>query len=251
MRRTLLGLLAAVILLSGCGGDDAETTADTVTTTAEAEVTTTTGEGSPSPSTTGASGDLAGERMDIFPYEGVVLGVVGVDAEDLLDVRSAPGTGSEVVAELDPLAEGITPSGHNRQLDDGTLWAEVTADGITGWANSAHLAHLGPVADITAELYPEPADRPTAETLLDLGKPVAAERAGADEPGPRIVVVAAPTVGDLGEIVLDVVGYPDDAVLGERLHVFAEPDPGGDGFTVRSVESTTLCRRGVSDGRCV
>ena len=46
-------------------------------------------------------------------------------------------------------------------------------------------------------------------------------------------------MSDLGEITVDVIGFPDDAQLGERLHVFAEPDPGGESFTVRSVESTT------------
>ena len=66
-----------------------------------------------------------------------------------------------------------------------------------------------------------------------------------------VVVVDGPTVGDLGEITVDVVGFPDDSVLGARLRVFAEPDPGGESFTVRTVESTTLCRRAVSEGLCV
>jgi hypothetical protein len=48
-----------------------------------------------------------------------------------------------------------------------------------------------------------------------------------------------------------VTGFADDSVLGQRLVVFAQPDEGGQSFTVRTVESTTLCRRGVADGLCV
>ena len=177
--------------------------------------------------------------------------MVGVEADDVLNVRAAPDPSADVVAELDPLDDGIEPTGHNRQVDDGAIWAEVTVDGTTGWASTAFLAHPGDVRDITSELYPEVADRPAAITVDELGAQVAERRAGDGEPEPRVVVVDGPTVGDLGEITVDVLGYPDDAVLGERLHVFAEPDESGDGFNLRTVESTTLCRRGVSDGLCV
>ena len=61
-----------------------------------------------------------------------------------------------------------------------------------------------------------------------------------------------PNVGDLGEITLDVIGMGDDSILGERLHVFGDPDPGGESFTMRTVERTLLCARGVGDdGLCV
>jgi hypothetical protein len=61
--------------------------------------------------------------------------------------------------------------------------------------------------------------------------------------------VVAPSEGDLGEVTFDVVGYPDDAVYGQRLHVFGRSGEGG-GFDLKSVESTLLCRRGVADGVC-
>lgn len=54
----------------------------------------------------------------------------------------------------------------------------------------------------------------------------------------------APSVGDLAEVTYDVVGIPDDAGLGYRLHVFARPDDIGDGFTMSTLEVTDLCRRG-------
>lgn len=266
MRRLLPGLLAVTLLLTGCGDDDdvEATAADTASESesdTESETGSETGSGTEAETGTETRGtattaapapsELPGERIEIFPYEAALLGVVGVAADDVLNVRAAPGARYEVVAELDPLDDGISPTGHNRQLDDGAIWAEITVDGTTGWASTAFLAHLGDVRDVTSELYPAVADRPSGDTMVQLGEQVAGQRAGEGEPEPRIVVVDGPSVGDLGEVTVDVLGYPDDSVLGERLHVFAEPDPGGEGFTVRTVESTTLCRRGVSDGRCV
>lgn len=258
MRRALiLGLLTVALIAAGCGDDDAETSTDTSApseTETESDTTTaseTETEGSTSTTAAPTPAELPGERMDIFPYEGAELTVVAVEADDVLNVRAAPGVEFEIVTSLDPLADGIVPTGHNRQLDDGSIWAEVEADGETGWANTAFLAHPGAVDDVTSALWPDVADRPSAETMVQLGEAVAAQVAGDGEPAPDVVVVDGPTVGDLGEITVDVVGFPDDSVLGQRLHVFAEPDPGGESFTVRTVESTTLCRRGVSDGLCV
>ena len=259
MRRALLlGLLVVALIAAGCGDDDdTETTTDTsapdeTETDSETDTETET-ESAETSSTTAAPtpSELPGQRIDIFPNDGVELGVVGVEADDVLNVRAAPGVEYEVVAELDPLADGILPTGHNRQLDDCSIWAEIDAGGETGWASTAFLAHLGATRDTTSELYPEVADRPRGDTMLQLGELVADQVAGDGEPEPEVVVVDGPTVGDLGEITVDVVGFPDDSVLGERLHIFAEPDPGGESFTVRTVESTTLCRRGVSDGLCV
>lgn len=254
MRRGLLGLVVVTLLLASCGDDDTETTTDTTETTAvtDDDATSSTTEADDT-STTAASApsELPGERIDIFPYEGTTVAVVGVEAGDVLNVRAAPGTQYEVVAELDPLADDLTANGHNRTLDDDSIWAEITADGTTGWANTKFLAHLGDVGDVTTELYPDVADRPTAETMVQLAQIVGDNRAGSELPEPEMVIVDGPSVGDLGEVTIDLVGYPDDAVLGERLHIFAEPDPGGESFTVRTVESTTLCRRGVSAGACV
>lgn len=254
MRRALLGLVVVALLLAGCGDDaDTDTSTDTSETTEAAENSTSTSTTEASTSTTAAPtpDELPGERIELFPQEGATLAVVGVAADDVLNVRAAPGTRFEIVAELDPLTDDLVATGHNRQLDGGSIWNEVTVDGTTGWANSAFLAQLGDVGDITSELWPDVADRPSAETMLELGRAVGRQRAGDEPPEPEIVVVDGPSVGDLGEITVDVVGYPDDAILGERLHVFAEPDPGGESFTVRTVEATTLCRRGVSEGVCV
>ena len=67
----------------------------------------------------------------------------------------------------------------------------------------------------------------------------------------RVRMSGAPSVGDLGEVIYDVVGFADDSVYGVRLYVYGQPTDGG-GFDLKSVEATALCRRGVTaDGFCV
>jgi hypothetical protein len=248
MRRIAAVIAVSLLVLAGCGDDDdTQTSTDTTaeeTTTSTTEATTTSTTATPTPD------ELPGERIEIYPYEGTELAVVGVEADDVLNVRAAPGVSYDVVAELEPLAEGFTATGHNRQLDTDGMWAEIDVDGTTGWVNTAFVAHLGDTDDITSSLYPQTADRPRADTMLQLGQEVAADAAGEDAEVVDIVVVDGPSVGDLGEITVDIVGYRDDSVLGQRLRVFGVVN-GGEAFEVRTVESTTLCRRGVSDGLCV
>jgi len=87
--------------------------------------------------------------------------------------------------------------------------------------------------------------------MVSLGLAVARTRASTD-PRSDIVVVARPTSGDLGEVVIDVIGLGDDSVVGLRLRVFGQPIDTDAGFELRSVEETVLCGRGVSsDGICV
>lgn len=248
--------------------DDASTTAppDDASTTAPPEDSSTTGPGGDATTTAptsdtseadgGASttaspdeGDLPGERTDIYPYEGAALAVVGVGANDTLNVRTGPGTDQEVVVELAPLADGFEATGHNRTVADGAIWAEVVADGRTGWVSTAFIAQLGQTTDVTAEL----GEAPASETMADIAGAVAALRSsGAEGQEPQVTVVDGPTVADVGEITVDVTGYADDAQIGERFHIVAEPDASGEGFTARTVEATVLCARGVTaEGLCV
>jgi len=250
MRRTLLALAVVALLAAGCGGDDdTETATDATTTTTTGATTTSTGDDEASTTTVG-DGELPGERIDVFPYEDAPLAVVGVAADDVLNVRERPDPSADVVAELGPLADGLTATGHNRDLDGRAIWAEVDTGEARGWVNVSYVAQVGATDDATARLYPETADRPVAETLVQLAEAVAADAAGDAEPAPRVVIVDGPTVGDLGEVTVDVLGYPDDSVYGERLHLFAEEE-GGESFRLRTLEATTLCRRGVTaEGLC-
>lgn len=266
MRRSpaVLVLTAALVLgLAACGGDgdDEDTGASTTTeaaatttaatdgsTTTAAGDTTTTAAEDGSTTTTATDEDLPGEPIDIYPYEGAHLGVIGVEAGDTLNVRTGPGTDFDVVTELNPLSQEPTATGRNRTLDDDSLWVEVTVGDETGWVNGAYVAQPGAVVDITADV---PAA--SGETIVELAEAIAAGRAGSEEgPQPTITVVAGPDEGDEGEeITVDVVGLADDAQKGERLTIVAAPATGGTGYAVISVESIALCARGVTgDGLC-
>ena len=137
-------------------------------------------------------------------------------------------------------------TGRARALPN-SIWVELTTDGTTGWSSFAFLAFPGDVIDRTAEVVAGLGGIPSAETMLELGLLVA-EFFASDEPPSDVVVSAAPTVGDLGEVIYDVIGLGDDAVRGFRLHVFGTPEGGS--FALKSVEATLLCSRGVSGGLC-
>jgi hypothetical protein len=234
MGRRLATALVLTVLAVACGGTDGEPR--------------TTGAAGPTGTTQPSAGaGLPGERQEIFPYEGAKLAVAGVAADDTLKVRSGPGTDFNVVLELPPTAMNATATGHNRSRNAG-FWSEITVEGRTGWANAAFLLQPGDVNDITAALFPTPAQRPTEKTMLELGRAVARIRTGHD-PEADIVVVENPTVGDVGEITVDIVGLADDSVGAERLKIFAEAAARNERFTVRSVEATTFCRRGVTPER--
>ncbi len=250
MRRLQAVGVVLALVLGACGDAEAPTRAgEPAPSTVPADTAETT-------STTQPAGGqpLPGERVDIFPYAGARLAVVGVAAGDTLNVRAGPGTDYPVVFTLEPLAHDIRATGHNRTVGEGT-WAEVDARGRSGWANVRFLLQPGSVEDVTARLYPSASDRPSATTMTALAQAV--ERRwrqesigseGSDEPGSRVVVVDGPHSGDLAEVTVDVLGLHDDALGGVRLHVFAERAAGR--FTVRTVEVTELCSRGVTDGIC-
>ena len=135
MRRTLLALAVVGLLAAGCGDDDDDTATTDTTTSEPAETTTTTSTTEGTTSTTAAGDDdLPGERIELFPYEDAELAVVGVGADDTLHVRAAPDPSADTVTELGPLADGFTATGHNRQLGDGAIWAEVDTGEDRGWA---------------------------------------------------------------------------------------------------------------------
>jgi hypothetical protein len=227
--------------------DPASTTTATVQTTVPPSITRASTTTEPESTTT----DLPGEPTEHFFFkQGDVLGVIGVASTDVLNVRAAPGIDQEIVARLDPLAQGIVVTGPARSLS-ASLWIEVEFTGGRGWVNSGFLAYIGLTNDVTAQVVNQLGEIPRAETMLDLGALVATTRASEDPPS-TITVSAGPLVGDLGEVTYDVVGLGDDSVLGERLHVFGQPLVSGEGFELKSVEGTALCGRAVtSDGLCV
>jgi hypothetical protein len=243
--------VAVVLTVSACGGsgatNDATTTTAATVTTSTTRVTTNTVESTTTadnPTTT-----LPGEPIDIGPQAGDVLAVIGVAHNDVLNLRAAPGVDQEILAELDPLADDVIALGNARALPQ-SIWYELEAGGVIGWANSSFLGYLGQTTDETSAIIDALGETPRAETMLDLGM-IVAEALASDEPASRIIMSVAPSVGDLGEVTYDVVGIGDDSVRGFRLHVFGTPDEGGEGFVLKSVEQTLLCGRGLSNGICV
>lgn len=214
-----------------------------------ATVPTPTTSSAPQPDTTAAE-TLPGVASDDFgPAAGAVLSVVGIGYDSDLNLRDIPA--GEIIDTLLPLSTGIIATGRTRQLPT-TIWHEVRIGEIVGWASSNYLAPLGGTRDITADIAAMLDGDAAAETMTDLGRRIAGLVAS-DEPASRIRVSVAPVVGDVGEITMDVVGLPDDAVRGFRLHIVADVGAESESFSLRSVGSTVMCHshRGVNaEGRC-
>src|SRR5699024_10811179 len=122
---------------------------------------------------------------------------------------------------------GLTATGENRDVEEG-IWAEVEFEGTTGWVSVAYAMQLGEGEDVTDEI-----DSIAGETMIDIAEQVGESRSEAGgEVQSRIAVIEDAEVGDLGSVLVDVIGFADDSVAGERLHILAEPAEGDEGFTV-------------------
>jgi hypothetical protein len=176
------------------------------------------------------------------------MAVIGVAHDDVLNLRVAPGTDQSVLAGLAPTQADMVATGRSRILRQ-VIWFELEADASVGWASASFLGYLGVTDDVTSQVVAEIGEIPVAETMLDLGLLVA-ETLAIEEEGfsSRITMTVAPSVGDLGEVTYDVVGLQDDALRGFRLVVFGTPTDSGEGFSLKSVEATSLCGRGVTAG---
>jgi hypothetical protein len=269
-RRRLLALLAVVAafgLLAAACGDDGTETADSTSTSGDGTDTSATDTSSTDTSDTGDSStsstattttttttappsDLPGEPFEGFAKDGDVLAVMGVAHDDKLNIREAPGTDQALLTRVGPLEDRLTATGRARALSR-SIWYEVsTDDGITGWANSSFLGFVGAVDDATADFL-DGGELPVTETMQQMGELVAEAFASTD-PQSNVVQSVAPTVGDLAEVTYDVIGIGDDSVAGYRLHVFATPKgPSDEGFTLKSIERTTFCGRGLAGELCV
>jgi len=237
-------VLAIAMLFAACGGGDDDTiSADDTSSSSSSSSTSAPGSSSTEPTESTeptAPAVLPGEPTDFGPRAGGTVAVVGVAFDDELNVRSAPGVSNAIVATLAPTA-AAGATGNNRLLG-GSIWYEIDADGTTGWANGAFLLGLGDTRDITSQVISQLGSRPSAATMLGLGRIVADSQASTDVES-DIVMVVAPTGGDLGEVTYDVIGLADDSVGGLRLHVFGQRESSGAGFGLKSVEATSLCSR--------
>jgi hypothetical protein len=245
------------LLLVGCGaGEDVATTTSlpstTTSTTSLPESTTTTSlpvtTTTVAASTTTLSSGLPGDPIDFGPAEGDVLGVIGVAHDDVLNLRKVPGADQAILVGIPPLFSDLIAVGSTRQLA-ASMWIEVDYSGLTGWVNLRFIAYLGATGDVTSDVVSSLGETPVAPTMAELGLLVA-EHLVADNPDASFVMSGPATVGDLGEVTYDIVGFGDDSVRGTRIHVFGEPVD--DGFALNAVEATPFCSRGVTpDGVCL
>lgn len=261
-------LLTATLAIGACGSadtastgtdgsDDGSTVASSTEPTASTGSTsTTTGSETSGASTTSTSDaadpatTLPGEPFVGFAQAGDRLMVVGVAHDDTLNVREGPGLSYPVMVALSPTESDVAATGEARLLDR-SLWYGLDTTSGDGWVNARYIAFEGDVVDSTSQVVDSIGEIPVAETMLDLGLLVAEDRSSTDVES-DIVVVVAPTLGDLGEVTYDVIGLADDSLYGLRLHVFGEPIPGDGGFSLKSVEETALCGRGVTEsGLCI
>lgn len=249
-------LIGALVLVAGCTAESEPTTTTVepttttvapMTTTVEPTTTTT----SPGTTTTISPGTttttIPGEAIEFGPTEGDVLMVIGVAHDDVLNLRELPGPSFDIVDMIPPDYMELTALGNTRDIGP-AFWIEVDYEGTVGWVHMGFIGFEGVTDDMTAFVIDELGERPTAETMSELGL-IVAEVFASDEPESDLVMVAPESVGDLGEVTYDVIGLGDDAVRGLRVHVFAEEV--SDGFSLHSVEVTTICGRGVDgDSLC-
>ncbi|MGI9385532.1 MAG: caspase family protein [Methyloligellaceae bacterium] len=64
--------------------------------------------------------------------------VIGVEARDVLNVRSAPGTEAAIVGALPPNAADIVKTGRNARLGS-QIWTEIRYGNVKGWVNARFL----------------------------------------------------------------------------------------------------------------
>lgn len=269
MRRVLL-VIVSVLTVAACGsgdgaGDSTTTSTSQVTTTSEAETTTTTAapettttvaatttsttDASPTTTAPGATTTtLAGKPIDFGPAAGDVLMVIGVRHDDVLNLRAGPGANQSIRDEIPPTFDDLIAKGNTRELPS-SFWIQVDYEGTSGWVHMGYVGYEGDTTDDTSWAVEQLGRTPKARSMTALGELVADLYASDDEPESDIVQVTPVTEGDLAEVTYDVIGLADDAVRGFRLHVFAEKGSGG--FTLKSLEVTTICGRGVDDGACL
>ena len=175
--------------------------------------------------------------------------VIGVRHDDVLNLRAGPGTNQSILEEIPPTFTDLLARGNTRQLPS-SMWVEVSYENANGWVSLRFVGYEGDTTDETARVVSELGETPVESTMTALGELVAEQFASQDDPESDIVQVTPVTTGDLVEVTYDVVGLGDDAVRGVRVHIFAEP--GNSGFSLKSVEVTAICGRGVDgDGVCV
>lgn len=248
-------LLVAVVL----GGCDLATDPSPDPTTSEPASAATTAPDDvepsptePEPETTAptppAEDELPGEAVDSGPGAGAALVIIGVSAQEILNLRIGPGIDFDPVVRM-PADTGLVATGRARDLGGGAgVWYQVRAvvDGTdeVGWVLSSYTAQRGARRDVTDQFDPPPTAG-SRDGLID-----AVVAAWDRSPDATATVVFGPVERDDLQLTVDVLTGGDDSVVGARLVVVSAVDDGR--YTVTRVTATQLCARGVSGtGDCV
>lgn len=197
--------------------------------------------------------DLPGQDASLYYAEdGHWVSVVGVEHDDVLNVRALPDPSADIVGEIPPFAQALL-AGRERSLGSGARWVEVRLVGGYGWVNGNFLAHAeGEGEDVTAD-FSDYGPYANIDDLIDAAlQGRAAELPSADGIVARHLDGASSDAGPGAPIyyTLDFLGGGDDAVRGERVRFDVEQ--GAEGYTISWARSMPLCQRGaMPDGQCV
>lgn len=262
MKRLLTAAATLALMGVACSSDGAGTTTTTepvatTTTTTAATTSTSSTTTTTTPDTTTTSSavrdpipddQLPGDVWTDWIFPDIPKAVVGVEHDDVLNVRAGPGVSYDVVGTYSPMEETVLQTGRAR-IFPGSLWVEVSLPDGPGWVNDYFLGYKGPTDDLTSLVVDRLGKIPTAAQMEDLGLMVA-QALASEEPPSAITLTVPATVGDLGEVTYDLVGLGDDATWAMRLHVFGQKADGS-GFSLMSVEATFYCLRGLTpEGLC-
>jgi len=176
------------------------------------------------------------------------MAVVGVRYDDVLNVRNTPGVSGLIVTTLGPLRDDVIATGNNRLLTS-SIWFEIEANGLTGWASGRFLGYLGGSGDVLAAVVAELGAPPAAADFDALVALIAGTYAST-EPQSRITTALAPFGEEPIVTTVDVLDIGDDALLGYRLVIFGSEVAPGD-FQAQGIELTFICSRGVSGDLCL
>ena len=175
--------------------------------------------------------------------------VVGVEFDDVLNIRAAPGATSAVIGELAPTEAGVTSTGEAVAVK-GSTWWEIESGRTCGWVNARFLAAQGSTTDITSLVVDLGAGLPAAASMEELARLVVGLLSG---DGEQLVIVGDAGSDDLTDVSVDVLPEDiDDSVRGHRLRIFGQRDGEAGPYSLYGVEATSLCWRSADElGQCV
>lgn len=234
--RALIPLLVGLLVLTGCSSGDEGAGPDAESPSASRLTPSDSLESDGSTSPDGSTEqDTSPSARTAAPRP--VFSVVGVAHDDKLNVRRTPSARAKVIGRLAPLARRVEVTGKTRGS-----WRQVRIGDRVGWVHGRYLAPIGRPVGMTERAR----EVGIAPTRVSLARKVVASQA----PGTEGRLFGPVLVSQRGNrMVVDLLGYQDDALVGERFRLVIRP--GEAGFMIRSAAALPICARGVDrNGLC-